>query len=160
MRKIIAAIVSLLAVSACSSIDCPVDNLVATVYDLKKMNGDADTLGDTLSIVTMRNDGSDSVLLNRSVGTTSIQLPISYVSPVDSFYFVVSDTNNVTTVDMVRIEKTNTPHFESVDCAATYFHTIDNVTTTHNRIDSISINKSTVNYDLSTAHIYLYFMHE
>lgn len=157
MRKIIVAIISLVAFCACSSIDCPVDNVVATVYEMRKATGDADTLRDTLSIITIRHDGTDSVLLNRSVNTTSIQLPISYVNPIDTLYFIVSDTSNVTTIDRVCIEKTNIPHFESVDCAAAYFHTIDNVTTTHNRIDSISINKRTVNYDLSTAHIYLYF---
>lgn len=148
---------SVVTLGACSSIDCPVDNVVAIVYSLKKATGVADTLRDTLSIITYRHDGSDSVLLNRSVNTTSIQLPISYVNDVDTLYFVVTDTDNVTTLDMVRIEKTNTPHFESVDCAASYFHTIDNVTTTNNRIDSISINKRSVNYDLSTPHIYIYF---
>lgn len=157
MRKIIVAIVATLAICACSSIDCPVDNVVATVYQLKKSTGAADTLRDTLSILTFRHDGSDSVLLNRSVNTTSIQLPISYVGVADTLYFVVADTSNVTTIDRVVVKKTNTPHFESVDCAAAYFHTIDEVETTHNRIDSIAINNRSVNYDLSTAHIFLYF---
>lgn len=157
MRKIIAAIIGIVAICACSSIDCPVDNVVATVYSLKKSTGAADTLRDTLSILTFRNDGSDSILLNRSVNTTSIQLPISYVGAADTLYFVVADTSNVTTIDRVVVKKTNTPHFESVDCAAAYFHTIDEVETTHNRIDSVSINKRSVNYDLSTPHIYIYF---
>lgn len=157
MRKIIVAITSVVALCACSSIDCPVDNVVATVYDLKKSTGVADTLRDTLSILTFRHDGSDSVLLNRSVNTTSIQLPISYVSPADTLYFVISDTSQVTTYDMVIVKKTNIPHFESVDCAAAYFHTIEDVECTHNRIDSILINKRSVNYDLSTAHMSIYF---
>lgn len=157
MRKIIVAAISLVAVCACSSIDCPVDNVVATVYELKKATGVADTLRDTLSILISRYDGSDSVLLNRSVNTTSLQLPISYVGDADTLYFVVADTSKLTTIDRVIVRKSNSPHFESVDCAASYFHTIDEVETTHNRIDSISIKKRTVNYDLSTPHMYIYF---
>lgn len=157
MRKIVAIIVAALAVCACSSIDCPVENVVAVNYGLRKAAGTVDTLRDTLTISTTRHDGIDSVLLNRSVNTTSIQLPISYVNDADTLYFTVTDTLNVTTIDTVCVKKTNTPHFESVDCAASYFHTIDEVSTTHHRIDSITINKRTVNYDLSSEHLLLYF---
>ena len=58
--------------------------------------------------------------------------------------------------DTIRIKKEDMPHFESVDCQASYFHTITAVSTTHEIIDSIVINNPNVNYDQNTTHFKLY----
>ena len=50
MRRIILAAVTAAVVSACSSIDCPVQNSVYTNYALYKADGGVDTLRDTLSV--------------------------------------------------------------------------------------------------------------
>ena len=47
------------------------------------------------------------------------------------------------------------PHFESVDCHATYFHHITELKTTHHGIDSITIQNREVSYD-KREHFFLY----
>ena len=112
-------IAMLLLAASCSSIDCPLNSLVYTQYQLMTPEGRVDTLADTLTIYTKRvTDGSDSVLINRNVRTTEFSLPISYSQAQDVFYFETIDTvTKVTTTDVVTITKEDHPHFESVDCA-------------------------------------------
>lgn len=151
----------LLLAASCSSIDCPLNSLVYTQYQLMTPEGRVDTLADTLTIYTKRvTDGSDSVLINRNVRTTEFSLPISYSQAQDVFYFETIDTvTKVTTTDVVTITKEDHPHFESVDCAPLYFHTITGVSTTNNAIDSIVIINPDVSYDTSKKHLYIYFKH-
>ena len=144
---------------SCTSIDCPVQNTVSTVYSLKKADGTTDTLGtDTMWIWTQRADGKDTLLINRLCGTsaTGFSLPISYTQPEDVICLAFKDTIGPYRLDTIRIKKENIPHFESVDCQASYFHTITAVSTTHDAIDSIVINNPNVNYDSNTTHFKLY----
>jgi hypothetical protein len=151
-------IILLLAVFAgCSTIDCPVQNLVYTKYYLKKGDLTPDTLnGDTLTIFTVRRDGTDSIVLNQGTEIASYNLPISYTSPEDVFYYVM-EIDSVIYVDTVWIKKDNFPHFESVDCNAAYFHKITDIRYTTHLIDSIVINNPNVNYDVNTEHFHIYF---
>ena len=146
-----------LAAAACSSVDCPVQNSVYTSYGLYKAGGERDTLRDTLTIATTRRDGTDSVLLNRSVNTTAFELPISYTDPEDTLFFTVGDTLGNVRIDTVYIKKDNYPHFESVDCNISFFHNITAVRWTRQSIDSIVVNKQHVDYDASTEHFHIYF---
>ena len=148
-----------LAAAACSSVDCPVQNTVYTSYGLYKAGGERDTLRDTLTIATTRRDGTDSVLLNRSVNTTAFELPISYTDPEDTLFFTVGDTLGNVRIDTVYIKKDNYPHFESVDCSPSYFHTITAVSSTNHAIDSIVLIYPDVNYDTSRKHFNIYFRH-
>lgn len=152
MRKIIwvIALVALMATVSCSSIDCPLNNMV---YAKFKMHA---TLADTLTVSTMRSDGSDSVLLNKAVSKDSFQLPMSYKYDEDVLFFQRSSTTK-TALDTVKIAKTNQPHFESVDCNPSIFHTITGVTYTQHAIDSIVIKNTTVSYDANKAHFLIYF---
>jgi hypothetical protein len=134
---------------SCSSVDCPLNN---TVYANYKLMGKVTTLTDTLTISTTKQDGFDSILINKQVNTDSFFLPISYGQDVDVLYF---QTNSL--VDTVWIEKTNHPHFESVDCGLNYFHTITRVRCTRHAIDSIVINQKEVTYDISQQHFHIYF---
>lgn len=144
---------------ACSSIDCPVQNSVYTNYAIYKADGTKDTLHDTLSVLTFTAAGEDTVIFNRGVGLTAFSLPISYVNPCDTFFFGMKpqgeDSQWIT--DQVRINKVNTPRFESVDCQVAYFHTITAVESTHNFIDSIVINNPNVDYDTEKQHFRIYF---
>ena len=155
------AVAFMLLAASCSSIDCPMNSLVYTQYQLMRPDGRVDTLADTLTISTQRTaDGSDSVLINRNVRTTEFSLPISYTQAQDVFYFETIDTvTKATTTDVVTITKEDHPHFESVDCAPLYFHTIPGVNTTNNAIDSIVIINPDVSYDTSKKHLYIYFKH-
>lgn len=155
MRKmIIALLVVLTAAVGCTSIDCPVQNTVYTSYKL--MRGEAvDTLRDTMYVLTFRGDGSDTILFNAGIGLTAFTLPIGYSNPEDTLYFVMRNAGYLA-VDTVWIKKENIPHFESVDCSASFFHRLTALRSTHNAIDSLVINKSFVDYDASTEHIHLY----
>ena len=169
MRKIIVMCLTGLVFIACSSIDCPVENRVYTVYQLKKSDGSADTLNkDTLWIWSKRVNGTDTMISRRISGSLelnyfhgssahSFELPISYTQPEDILYMMLKNSTGSTYYDTVRIKKENIPHFESVDCQAAYFHEITSVATTHHIIDSIVINNPHVNYDAKTAHFNLYF---
>lgn len=153
--------VFLLGTASCSSVDCPLNSLVYTQYQLLTPAGTVDTLYDTLTISTKRIiDGNDSVLINRNVRTTEFSLPISYAQPQDVFYFETIDTvTKATTYDTVTVTKENMLHFESVDCSPSYFHTITAVSSTDNAIDSIIIIHPDVNYDTSQKHFNIYFKH-
>ncbi len=143
-------------ITGCSSIDCPVQNTVYTVYRLYDSDGIETTLGDTLTIYTTRRNGTDSILLNRSLNTKEFNLPISYNDNEDTLFFEVKNKIETLT-DTVYINKDNYPHFESVDCNASFFHDINSVKWTRHAIDSIAINKKSVNYDSATEHFHIYF---
>lgn len=156
MRRMTIALIALTAMTACTSIDCPVENNVATLYKLQKADGTQDTLHDTLTVLTRLARGVDTVILNKSVETTSFQLPISYTNAADTFTFVrKSDTRELT--DTIWIEKTNLPQFESVDCKLVYFHDVTSLRHTRNGIDSISVKKGRIDYDSNTENFHIYF---
>ncbi len=143
------ALIAGLALSACSSVDCPLNNTVRANY---RLMGAVTTLSDTLTISTARGDGSDSVLINQQVNTDSFLLPMSYGHDVDELYLRANAT-----LDTIWVTKTNTPHFESVDCGVAYFHVITGVRYTRHAIDSIVINHKEVNYDATKQHFHIYF---
>lgn len=145
-----------LLVTSCTSIDCPVKNTVYTVYNLYTADEAVDTLRDTLFVFTRRSNGSDTLLLNSGIGLTTFPLAISYSCPEDTLFFVFCYRPDYLSVDTVLIKKDDIPHFESVDCHASFFHRLTAVRSTHNAIDSITINKSFVDYDAETAHFHLY----
>ena len=147
-------LIGLVFIVSCSTIDCPVDNLVETRYRFLNTAGDSLVLMDTLNITSMRADGEE-VLLNRKVGMATIQVPISYSHPEDILVFNVYN-NEYSIVDTVWVKKDDIPHFESVDCNASFFHTITGVRYTTNFIDSIVINDPSVDYDKTTIHFYIY----
>ena len=161
MRKIVAIIFLIAAVVSCVSVDCPVQNKVETLYALKKPTGATDTMGvDTLTVWTHRinyKDGKrDSTLINRLCGAkTEFSIPVSHTLAEDSIFTLLQDTMKNEWRDTIVIHKEDYPHFESVDCQATYFHHITDVKTTHNGIDSISIQNREVNYE-TPEHFYLY----
>ncbi|MDE6689532.1 MAG: alpha amylase [Prevotella sp.] len=142
---------------ACSSIDCPIATTVAVNYTFCDAAGAKTTLDDTLSVWTRRGDGTDTLLFNRGVGQTALQLPISYQRPEDILVFRIADVLNVETLDTVWITKEDIPHFESVDCAAHFFHTLTAVRSTHRGIDTIAIINPSVTYDTSVEHLRICF---
>ena len=119
--------------------------------------GDNKTLKDTLTISTKKIEGTDSVLINKDVNVDSFSLPMSYSLDEDVLFFEIHTLSKQVFKDTVTVSKENRSHFESVDCSPSFFHTITDVKTTHNYIDSIVINQKEVNYDAYKAHFYIYF---
>lgn len=155
MRKIIPMLIAALLITACTTLDCPMNNTVSVRFALR---GLVDTLADTLTIMAVRPDKDDSTLFNRGVETTHFLLPMSYSQDEDELRFEMIDTITKTvTTDIVKIQKTNQPHFESVDCNPAFFHTITGVTHTKNAIDSVVINNPNVDTDETKEHLYIYF---
>ena len=148
-------------IAACSSIDCPVDAIVQTKYQIRNSDGKELKLVDTMTIISTRVDGQyvsllDSVLYNKGVGISEFSIPISYSHPEDvlAFHFHNSD-RNVHVVDTVWIKKDDIPHFESVDCKASFFHEITDVRHTRHYIDSLVLINKSVTYDRNTVHFRL-----
>ena len=156
MRKIIPIILFiLLTMVGCSSLDCPLNNTVYTKY---KLDGNVTQLtGCTMTISTTKKDGQDSILINKDQNVDSFILPMSYTLAADTLYFEVVDAHSRTFKDTVTVSKDNQPHFESIDCSPSYFHTLTGVKTTHNLIDSIVINHKDVNFDATKVHFLIYF---
>lgn len=146
-----------LGLSACSSIDCPLNN---RTYASFKLAGEVTKLVDTLTVSTPRNIDNpeeDTVLINRLVDTESLSLPMSYQRTEDIyiFTFVQKDTE-LKTIDTLWVSKENEPHFESVDCNPVMFHTIKDVRFTQRAIDDIKVNYNKVTYNDAKAHFLIY----
>jgi len=142
-------------VVSCSSIECPVDNMVVAVYEFCDEDGDPVVLEDTLTVSTKLRNGQDSVVLNKAVDVAGFSLPVSQDHPVDEFYFNFFGKDYDVT-DTVWIEKEDIPHFESIECKATFFHQLKSVSFTEHILDSLAIKKAFVDYDYKTTHINIY----
>ena len=141
--------------TACSTIDCPVENTVSVQYEIRDKAGKELAITDSLSIVSTRQDG-DYVVLNRLSDKSSFSIPISYAYPEDVLFFCFKNLDNDSiVVDTVCIEKDDFPHFESVDCNASFFHEITNVQYTRHYIDSLVLLNKSVTYDQTTVHFRL-----
>lgn len=156
-KTLVVAMIAGLGLSACSSIDCPLNN---RTYASFKLAGDVTKLVDTLTVSTPRNIDNpeeDTVLINRLVDTDSLSLPMSYQRTEDIyiFTFVQKDTE-LKTIDTLWVSKENEPHFESVDCNPVMFHTIKDVRFTQRAIDSIKVNYNKVTYNDAKAHFLIY----
>ena len=63
-----------LMVASCTSLNCPLNNTTYTKY---KLMGDVKTLNATLTISTTKQEGEDSVLINKDENVDSFILPMS-----------------------------------------------------------------------------------
>ena len=152
MKKLLFAF--LLVVSACSSIDCPVENTVSVQYVICNADGTSLALTDSLTI-TSRGNRSAEIVLNRLANKSAFSLPISYSHPEDVLQLeFFNDTASWR--DTVWIKKDDIPHFESVDCSASFFHRLTDVRYTQNYIDSLVMKNSSVDYDTTRVHFHIY----
>jgi len=136
-----------LLLAACETQDCTLYNYVG-MYGKFYMDGAAVSINDTLTITSGK---SGLMLLNRSVGTSKLTLPLSYWQEEDTLVLKIegkdSEGERYLLRDTVWIKKTNLVHYESPDCPTTLFHDIQEIRTTHEFIDSINIIRSSVNYE-------------
>ena len=66
MKKWLSLIVVVLTAS-CSTIDCPLNSMVSTLYNIYDADGELLELSDSLTIVSFRKDGIDTTL-NKLIG--------------------------------------------------------------------------------------------
>lgn len=147
-------ILATVIVVSCTTIDCPVNNLVRTRYQFTNSAGDSLKLMDTMTVVSANKDG-DTIVLNKGVSISKFHLPISYSHPEDElvFYF---DGDNLHLADTLWIKKDDISHFESVDCNATFFHKLTAIRHTHNCLDSVIIVNPSVTNDDQVVHVLIY----
>lgn len=149
MKKLLLGIGCLLF-GACDSYDCTLYNTVA-MYGVFDREGAAVSINDTLTITAC---GTDVLLLNRSVNTSKLTLPLSYWQPEDTLVLSIKGQNSegvgYILQDTIWITKTNQVHYESPDCPTTLFHTIQGVRNTNEFIKSITVVRSSVNYETTT----------
>lgn len=147
LRKFLLILSGILLFAACESYDCTLYNVVA-MYGAFYKDGAAAAIKDTLTITAC---GTDAVLLNRSTYTTTLTLKLSYWQPEDTLVFNIKGENSegvrYLLRDTVWVTKTNLVHYESPDCPTTLFHTIQDVRHTNVFIDSIIVERPSVNYD-------------
>lgn len=157
MKKLLWLMAMAIVLAACSSIECPLNNSVYATYKLYDADGNAYTLSDTLSILTKKHTTGDTTLLNSKTNATSFTLPMSYAGTTDVLILEMKDTLHNVVYDTITINKTNTPHFESTECGPAFFHTIEGVSHTSHKIESVIINDKEVNYDATKEHIQILF---
>ena len=158
--------------TACSSIDCQLNGSVYCTYTLKNQYDEDMAFSVPLTVTLCETAKGDSVFINSQSNVNSFDVPMSYSAYTDmiKLTLTVTDTIKGTTAegndttyyvtnpvsDVIRISKTNEPYFESIDCAARYNHTIENVQTTHNFIDSVVVHDVKVTNNASKENIYIY----
>lgn len=157
MRSFVIVFFVLFLASACTSLDCSINNTVACQWQLRRGDG-LDTLKtDTLTIYTVRADNQDTILYNRGTGAvTSFSIPMSYVRDADVLLLHLADTAYHEWTDTITLQKKSQLHMESVDCSPQYYHQLLGVQHTSHIIDSIVINQPNVTNDATLKNILLY----
>lgn len=162
LRKALAAAGAATLLSACTNIDCPLDNVVRMQCNLYATEtGQAYSLTDTLTVAPA---GRDTVLLNRAVGVSSFLLPLKEGDTRDTLLLRLSDAAERSAVDTLYLSHSHYVHFESVDCPASVFHELEGVSFSPQSgrvfplsIDSVALVRSMVNYeDIENVRIFLH----
>ncbi len=153
--------------TSCSSIDCQLNGSVYCRYQLKDQHLNDVAFAYPLTVTLCDTDSGDIVIINNESSASAIDIPMSHGNATDVLKFTITVTDTiegedtvyyVTTphTDIIRITKTNEPYFESIDCAPRYNHTIEEVQSSHNFIDSLVINNKKVTNDASKENIYIF----
>ena len=114
-------------------------------------------IGDTLTVSALRpavadslgtdeTDLSDTILVNRLVGKSSLALPVSYYAAKDIIVLAFTDTLSRTARDTLWYEKDNVAHWDDPGCPIHFWHHITSLRFTHHLIDTVFINNPTINY--------------
>lgn len=149
-KSLLAATLSL-TLTACAEIDCPLQNIVALRVGFYGADGAQIQLPDTLSILAA---GTDSVLFNRGIAITSVDIPVSYTREADTLLLHMADAAGRVATDSLIFGHTNQVHFENIDCPPAVFHSITSVRwTSHDpsvlpmTVDSVVVASPNINYD-------------
>lgn len=158
LRVFFLALVSLLVFS-CSSVDCALEKKVECRVQMMDAAGNEVAFDGylTVSIADATEETVKDTLLNKLEGKSTFSFPLSYAADVDKLNFIFSDKQEIFSMtDVVSIEKSNEPVFESVDCNPRFNHTIKSVTCTGNVIDSVVVNNNKVDNNAAKVHLYVY----
>ena len=143
----------LLLLLGCTNIDCPLDNQVEMRLHFYNISSKAEVaLIDSLSVRGLRG-GTTLLLLNRAFAKKSVNIPLNSAVDCDTLLFRFSGTE-ITATDTLFVQHQRNPHFESLDCPASMFHTLKEVSIrsrasgdTLITLDSVSIVNPNVKYE-------------
>ena len=155
MRKFLLFILSGTVLAACTSIDCPLDNVVVMTttfyYPELEENNWQETQMQFLDTITVTSPSATTPLLNRGTSLASLELPMHQFasgSGRDTLALHFLGASGSEAIEYIYLEHTCTPHFEAIDCAASVFHRITAAEcSTGGILDSIRIIQPLVNYD-------------
>ena len=145
---LLAAVVLLSGIAACSDTDCTTSNTAYVNYNIYDANGNSVSL---TGPVTVTAAGTDSVLINQESNLQSMQLPLRYTSTEDTFVVHLSEV----LFDTIFVTHQNIPHFISMECGTGMYYHIDNARCTRRIFDSISVVNPDINFD-ANEHIQMY----
>lgn len=148
LRHLLAAVVLLSGIAACSDTDCTTSNTAYVNYNIYDANGNSVSL---TGPVTVTATGTDSVLINQESNLQSMQLPLRYTSTEDTFVVHLSEV----LFDTIFVTHQNIPHFISMECGTGMYYHIDNARCTRRIFDSISVVNPDINFD-ANEHIQMY----
>ncbi len=153
IRHLFPGLAFALALSACSSIDCPLDNQVEMTlafYDANTLKSLA--LPDTLSIYGL-NAGSEQLLYNRGIAVKTVKLTLRPQQPTDTFLVRFTSPAEGGT-GTVWVAHESQSHFGALDCPASTFHTLralrwkgHDLNLLPLTVDSAAISHSNVRYE-------------
>lgn len=158
----------LFTVASCETVNCPLNNIVESHWTFYATERDADgtfiggsavTVGDTLTVTALSTylAEGDTVIVNRAVRQSGLQMPVSYYADVDTLLFTFTDNNGLSATDTVWVAKRNQLHFDDPSCPVNMFHEVQSVRSTHQLIDTIVVVNADISYDgLENFQIYFY----
>ncbi len=150
-RALLILVLMAIFTSSCDILNCTPADVRCLQIDLYDTNEQPITLPDTL---TVKACGTDSILVNRSLNTKQILLPLSYHAPVDTF-ILWNYGENYSYKDTLFVAKSNDIYYESPDCPTVMMHTIKSAHCTKEYLDSVSLVDAKVNFT-ETTHIRLF----
>ena len=96
---------------------------------------------------------NDTTLMNRLVGASSMEIPMSYFRDADT---LILTYGSISLKDTIKIQHDSYPHVELPECGTYRYHTLKSITTTDAAIDHIEISNPQVNYD-GKENVKIYF---
>ena len=99
---------------------------------------------DTIDTLTVTAFGTDSVLVNKDLKTSSEILPLNWTAESTVYVFHYISSNKY---DTIRVLHTNVPTFVSMECGYSMVQTLNKVKYTKHVLDSIYIAYSLANSD-------------
>ena len=104
-----------IAVAACESTDCPINNIVYSTYGFYAATDEGESKIQVLDTLTITAAGTDSILINRLVRGSEVELPVSYSAATDTLIFHFTDTTSRTRRDTIWIDKLRIPYLSGFD---------------------------------------------
>ena len=159
------SLLQLFLLGGCTSIECPLDNVVMMQCNFYSSETGAPLKLD--HVLTVKPAGRDTVLINQITGVPSILLPLKEGADQDTLLLHFSSQTGQEATDTLFVNHTRHPHFESLDCPNSVFHQIYSARVTSHPLselpftaDSVSLVRSLVDYnDIENIRIFLRTTH-